>query len=313
MDVDGSDRVPAVSIGLPVYNGARYLGEAVDSLLAQTFEDFELIISDNGSTDETEQICRGYAGDDPRVRYMRCETNRGLLWNFRYVLELARAPRFKWMAHDDVCAPEFLARCVEELDADPELVLCAPTTVDIDADGNRLRQFDWPARTDSPDVRERFHDILRDRYAHPFFGVIRTAAVRELDMSRPCLAFDKVVLAELALRGRLRVLDDPLLLHREHTNRSMRVHGHRAASRLASFDPARANRVPLPLLWQALASYQGLRRAPLPAVTRWRCAAMIPVWVASRPIRLAAEFVYAGLDAGDLLRHNLAPRLLQRT
>jgi glycosyltransferase involved in cell wall biosynthesis len=305
------ERVAAVSVGLPVYNGARYLPEAIDSLLAQTFADFELIISDNGSTDDTERICRKVAELDPRVRYVRSEVNRGLIWNFRHVLELARAPHFKWMAHDDVCAPDFLARCVEELDADPEIVLCAPTTVDIDADGNRLRQFDWPAQTDSPDVRERFHDILRDRYAHPFFGVVRTAIVRQLDLSRPCLAFDKVVLAELALRGRLRVLDDPLLLHREHSNRSMRVHGHRAASRLASFDPARTNRIPLPLLWQALASYQGLRRAPLPAVTRWRCAAMIPVWVASRPIRLAAEFVYAGLDAVDLVRHTLAPRPLQ--
>jgi glycosyltransferase involved in cell wall biosynthesis len=305
------ERVAAVSVGLPVYNGARYLPEAIDSLLAQTFADFELIISDNGSTDDTERICWRFAELDPRVRYVRSEVNRGLIWNFRHVLELAHAPYFTWMAHDDVCAPDFLARCVEELDADPEIVLCAPTTVDIDADGNRLRQFDWPAQTDSPDVRERFHDILRDRYAHPFFGVVRTAVVRQLDLSRPCLAFDKVVLAELALRGRLRVLDDPLLLHREHSNRSMRVHGHRAASRLASFDPARTNRIPLPLLWQALASYQGLRRAPLPAVTRWRCAAMIPVWVASRPIRLAAEFVYAGLDAVDLVRHTLAPRPLQ--
>jgi glycosyltransferase involved in cell wall biosynthesis len=307
-----NERVAAVSVGLPVYNGARYLSEAVDSLRSQTFGDFELIISDNGSTDETQRICLSYAERDPRIKYVRSEVNRGLIWNFLHVLELARAPYFKWMAHDDVCEPEFLARCVQELDADPEVVLCAPTTVDIDADGHRLREFDWPARTDSPDVRERFHDILRDRYAHPFFGVMRTAVVRELDLGRPCLAWDKVLLAELALRGRLRVLDDPLLLHREHPNRSMRVHGHRAASRLASFDPARANRVPLPLLWQALASYQGLRRAPLPAATRWRCAAMIPVWVASRPIRLAAELVYAGLDAADLVRHNLAPRPLQR-
>ena len=112
------ERVAAVSVGLPVYNGARYLPAAIDSLLSQTFEDFELIISDNGSTDETERICRGYAARDPRVRYVRSDVNRGLLWNFRNVLELARAPRFKWMAHDDICAPEFLRRCMEELDAD---------------------------------------------------------------------------------------------------------------------------------------------------------------------------------------------------
>jgi hypothetical protein len=304
-------RMPTVSVGLPVYNGARYLAEAVDSLLAQTLGDFEIVISDNASTDETERICRAYAARDPRIRYVRSETNRGLLWNFRRVLELARGPYFKWMAHDDKCAPEFLRRCVHELDVDQGLVLCAPTTVDVDDHGNVMRAYAWPARTDSPDVLERFHDIIRDRRADPFFGVMRTAVVRELDLSRPCLAFDKVVLAELALRGRLRVLGDPLHLHREHAGRSMRVHGHRAAPRLASFDPARANRVPLPLLWQALETYKGLRRAPLPAATQRRCALMIPVWVASRPVRLAAELVYAGLDTADLARRSLPRRRRQ--
>ena len=128
-----------VSVIIPVYNGARYLPEAVDSLLSQSFGDFELIISDNGSTDETERIARGYAERDPRVRYVRSEVNRGLLWNFRTVLELARAPRFKWMAHDDICAPEFLRRCMEALDADPGIVLCAPSTIDIDEHGDPVR------------------------------------------------------------------------------------------------------------------------------------------------------------------------------
>jgi glycosyltransferase involved in cell wall biosynthesis len=308
-----TQRTSAVSVGLPVFNGARYLAEAVDSLLAQTFEDFEIVISDNGSTDETEEICRSYAARDSRIRYVRSDVNRGLLWNFRRVLELAQSPYFKWMAHDDRCAPEFLRRCLEELDGDPGLVLCAPATVDTDADGAPLRTYRWAMRTESADVRERFHDIIRERLAHPFFGVMRTAAARDLDLRKPCLAFDKLVLTELVLRGRLRVIDDPLQLHREHADRSMRVYGHRAARRLASFDPARANRVPLPLLWQALESYRALQRAPLPPATRRQCAAMIPVWVASRPVRLSAEFVYAALDAGDLVRRTVRSRQLQET
>jgi glycosyltransferase involved in cell wall biosynthesis len=302
------ERMPAVSIGLPVYNGAAYLARAVDSLLAQTFENFEIIISDNASTDETERICRAYVARDPRIRYLRSDTNRGMLWNFRRTLELARAPYFKWMAHDDECEPEFIGRCVHELDADSQVVLCSPSTVDIDAHGNPIRSHEWAARTDSPDVLERFHDIIRDRLAFPFFGVMRTAVVRELDLSKPCLAFDKLVLTELVLRGRLLVIDDPLHLHREHPGRSMRVYGHRAAPRLASFDPERANRVPLPLLWQALETYRALRRASLAASARRRCTAMIPVWVASRPVRLAAEFVYAGFDAADLVRRSFPAR-----
>jgi hypothetical protein len=301
--------VPRVSVGLPVYNGARYLREAIESLLPQTLVDFELIISDNGSTDETERICRDYAALDARIRYVRSDVNRGMHWNFRRVLELARAPLFKWMAHDDRCEPEFLRRCVEELDADPGLLLCAPASVDIDEDGYLMRVYRWTARSDSPDVVERFHDILRDRYAHPFFGVMRTAVARELYPDRLILlADDKLLLTELVLRGRIRVVDDRLLLHREHPQRTSMVSGHRAAPRLAVLDPARADRVPLPLLWQAWESYRALRRAPITAATRRRCAAMIPVWVASRPIRLAAEFVYAGLDAAALVRRRLALR-----
>ena len=68
---------PRVSIGMPVYNGAAFLKESLDSLLSQTYGDFELIISDNASTDETESICRSYAAGDPRVRYQRQEENRG--------------------------------------------------------------------------------------------------------------------------------------------------------------------------------------------------------------------------------------------
>lgn len=94
--------VPAVSIGLPVYNGASYIREALDSLLAQTFADFELIISDNASTDATETICRDYAARDRRMRYYRQTDNRGALANFLFVLDQAVAPYFMWAAHDDL-------------------------------------------------------------------------------------------------------------------------------------------------------------------------------------------------------------------
>src|SRR4051794_3298661 len=93
---------PKLSIGLPVYNGENFLAHAVDSILAQDFRDFELIISDNASTDRTAEICRGYAESDPRVRYVRFETNQGGSRNFCYVFELARGEYFKWAAHDDV-------------------------------------------------------------------------------------------------------------------------------------------------------------------------------------------------------------------
>lgn len=102
------ERNPAVSIGMPVYNGAQYIREALDSLLAQTFTDFELIISDNASTDATQSICEQYASRDPRICYVRQVENKGAVANFRFVLDCARADLFMWAAYDDLWAPNYL-------------------------------------------------------------------------------------------------------------------------------------------------------------------------------------------------------------
>ncbi|WNC85999.1 glycosyltransferase family 2 protein [Thermosynechococcus sp. QKsg1] len=100
--------MPKVSIGMPVYNGAKFIREALDSLLAQTFTDFELIISDNASTDETEAICREYAAKDKRIRYVRQAQNLGAMANFKYVLDEARGEYFMWAAHDDLWESDYL-------------------------------------------------------------------------------------------------------------------------------------------------------------------------------------------------------------
>ena len=107
--------MPRVSIGIPVYNGGRFIKEAIDSILAQTFEDFELILSDNASTDETEEICKEYATLDRRIRYYRNEENLGAAKNYNRVFELSNGEYFKWASHDDLCAPEYLERCIAAL------------------------------------------------------------------------------------------------------------------------------------------------------------------------------------------------------
>jgi glycosyltransferase involved in cell wall biosynthesis len=117
-------RTPRVSIGLPVYNGENYLAETLDSILAQTFTDFEVIISDNASTDRTETICRQYAAQDRRIRYLRNTSNLGAAKNYNRVFELSQGEYFKWNGHDDPLAPVFLERCVAVLDRHPGVVLC---------------------------------------------------------------------------------------------------------------------------------------------------------------------------------------------
>lgn len=106
---------PKVSIGMPVYNGEKSIREALDSLLAQTFTDFELIISDNASTDGTEAICREYVERDPRIRYVRQSENRGPIANFQFVLEEAVGEYFMWAAHDDERESFFVRFCVDNI------------------------------------------------------------------------------------------------------------------------------------------------------------------------------------------------------
>ena len=123
---------PRLTIGLPVYNGENFLSEALDTLLAQTYTDFELIISDNASTDGTEEICRRYARSDPRIRYLRQERNIGLVPNHNFLVGQARGEYFKWAGHDDRFAPELVERCIEILDERPHVVLCHADMAIID-------------------------------------------------------------------------------------------------------------------------------------------------------------------------------------
>jgi glycosyltransferase involved in cell wall biosynthesis len=114
---------PRVSIGMPIYNAESLLTRALDALLNQTYTDFELIISDNASTDTTWAICEAYARKDSRISLYRNETNYGYVYNFNRVLELAQGEYFMWAAHDDLWEPQFLAECVRNLDEHPEAIL----------------------------------------------------------------------------------------------------------------------------------------------------------------------------------------------
>src|SRR6476620_6905800 len=124
--------MPRLAIGIPVFNGQEFLPELLDTLLAQTFRDFEILICDNASNDRTGDICREYAHRDTRVRYFCNERNLGALANFNRVFELSTAPLFKWAAHDDLYRPEYLETCVRLLDEHPDTVLAHTGTAFID-------------------------------------------------------------------------------------------------------------------------------------------------------------------------------------
>jgi glycosyltransferase involved in cell wall biosynthesis len=230
---------PRVSIGLPVYNGENYLSLAIESLLAQTFGDFELIISDNASTDGTEAIAQSYAAGDRRVRYVRQPLNRGAGWNFSETFRLAQSEYFKWAAHDDLCAPTFLQRCLERLDRDPALVLCFSRSAVIDRAGNTVEEesLDDPhelnfqgvsaageARRVELCASARPHDrylgvLVYSQRCYEVFGVIRSSAMRRTGLHRPYSGGEKVFLAELSLLGRFAEIDEELFYSRWHDQR----------------------------------------------------------------------------------------------
>jgi hypothetical protein len=233
-------RNPKVTIGVTVYNGDNYLAEALESILAQTFDDYEVVISDNGSTDATPEICRQFARRDRRVRYYRHEQNRGAAWNYNRVFELARGEYFKWLAHDDLMAPEFLAECVAQLDANPDAVWCQSQIVLIDRDGQELvgninawnnpsappcevhsvKSFDPGGRqgdrcSDSPS--ERFAAVLLGAaWAIDLYGLIRTDALRRTRGHLPTYGSEKILVGELSLMGRYIEVPQPLKLIRIH-------------------------------------------------------------------------------------------------
>ncbi|MGA2767348.1 MAG: glycosyltransferase [Candidatus Bathyarchaeia archaeon] len=210
---------PRVSIGLPVFNGEKYLKEALDSILAQTYSDFELVISDNASTDRTEQICREYAAKDRRICYYHNEKNIGAPKNFNRVFELSSGEYFKWIAYDDVYAPEFLQKCVAVLDKDPSAVLCHSKTSRIDENGTLVGNYDHRTlrRISSWKPHERFGDLISIRNpCWAVFGVVRASSFKKTPLHGSYIGADRNLLAEIGLMGRIIEIPEHLFFRRDH-------------------------------------------------------------------------------------------------
>ena len=201
-----NDGRPRVSIGLPVYNGDRFVARAVESVLAQTYTDFELIISDNASEDETADICQRYARGDSRIRYDRNDYNIGQIANVNRVFELARGEYFKWVGYDDWLEPNLLEETVAALDRNPQAVLVTCYQKHYEDNGQwHYAEYTGP-RVDSPDAAERFRRMLwflrNSRYLlDPLYGLMRARALRQTGMLRPMLGCDRLLAVELSLLG----------------------------------------------------------------------------------------------------------------
>lgn len=273
-----STTAPAVSVCLPVYNGQRHVRDAIESVRQQSLGNWELLLCDNASTDSTAAYCQEAAASDPRIHYHPATTNRGLAWNFNRAFRLATGRYLMWLGHDDVLRRDYLLRCVEVLDSQPQAVLCFARNEFIDAQSDRVASADLEPVADSPRVEERLMRVLFDHRCEPICGVMRMDALRQTRLHLPYADSDRVLLAELALRGRFVQLAEPLF-HR-------RVHDQQVTSRFADrwqrsliFDPAQAGKLICPVLREVRDLFSAIRHAPLRRGERHRCYKCLYWWL----------------------------------
>lgn len=283
---------PAVSVGMPVYNGENFLAAAIRSVLGQTFGDLELIICDNASNDGTEGICRDFERRDRRVRYFRNPHNLGADPNYNLTFAKAHGRFFKWAAHDDCLHPTHLARCIEALEALPEAVL-AQSLVEV-IDGNRDPLGTYDSETDAgpgaPPSARFARAVLRAHWCTDIFGVIRSDALRRTGLHRGYHHSDRVLLAELSLLGRFARVPDALFLNRDHDNRYVRSR-HSGSQRHAWHSTARRTRLDLGI-WRMLGDYHAMIGEHLDdRAERRRCRRVLARWffVNWNLIRLVSE------------------------
>ena len=288
--------MPRVSIGIPVFNGEKYLRDALDSALSQTFEDFEILISDNASTDSTPEIAAEYCARDSRVRYHRQETNLGAAANFNYVFHHTTGEFFHWSSYDDMLAPEYLEECVAALDADNgDAVLSYPQTLMIDADGNPLRVYDAVTRKGGSTPSKRLEEMIgpderQQSHAHlcfPVFGLIRREALIGTSLIANMPRSDTLLLVELALRGAFIEVEKPLFLRREHDKGSVISAENEAKGNdvqlekllAAWFDPKRGNRFPATLTRLGFGYLKASLRTRMPIREWLACVSISLAWL----------------------------------
>lgn len=216
---------PKVSVAMPVYNGEKYLSEAINSILNQTYSNLELIITDNASTDETPNIVKEIASRDDRVRYVHNGKNIGAAANYDRGFDLARGEYFKWHADDDVLSPDFLEHCVRALDENPLLGHVHTKTVGIDSSGmiTDLAGPETPSVM-TGDPTTRFTEMMKKSGScFSIFGLYRSEQLRRSTLHRPYYGSDRALIIEMATIAPYEKIESGVFYNREHAGRSLNM------------------------------------------------------------------------------------------
>jgi len=285
---------PRLTVGLPVYNGEKYLAQSLDALLGQTYEDFELLISDNTSTDGTAAICAQYQAKDSRIRYFRQPRNIGCAPNHNFLVGQARGEFFKWASDDDLYACDLLERCVDALDKYPHVALAHSFTAIIDDSANVIKTVRYSLDSAAPSAPERFRSVLFDTGGDDDGAVIRTRILRQTALNGSYYRADRTFVAELALHGPFYHVPDWLYFRRDHPDRAARAFS-TVRAWCANLDPGRADWLRNPVarlygeyVWGFVAA---IRRAPLTAAERRACYGHLMDWAARRAFSEHGKFV----------------------
>ena len=274
---------PRLTVGLPVYNGDKYIAESLDALLGQSYTDFELIISDNASTDGTADICRLYEKQDSRVRYFRQPQNIGLAPNVNFIIGQARGELYKEASHDDLYARDLLESCVEALDEYPQVVLAHSWTAKVDGSGKVTEAYEYPLTTATPRAPDRFRSMLFGSGGDDDYGVMRMDVRRRTALMGSHHHSDRTITAEIVLHGPFYQVPDWLYFRREHAGQN----GHAPVRRrCVNMDPRRADRLRHPavrLYGEYVWGYiRAIKRAPLSPADRRECYRYLMQWFSSR-------------------------------
>ena len=289
---------PKVTIGLPVYNGAETVRRAIDSVLAQTSGDLELLISDNCSTDETQEICKDYARKDPRVVYTRTERNLGAAGNYRRTVAIARGKFFKWISHDDWMSPRFIEACLPVAESDPAIITVAPVVDVVDTKGVKLQSASsyTGRRQWSTDRLQQYREMMDElAYCETHsdgllmivyeYGFHRLELLRKTRLVMPFISSDYVFAAELSLFGRLVKLDESL------SEFTLSTSAAGTSANFAAWNPLAIHRMLAPSMtgrWNLLVSVRRRHFEHLKAVLRSPLSArekVLALEAAMRPAR----------------------------
>ncbi len=206
-----------MSVGIPVYNGERYIEVAIRSVLAQTWRDLELVICDNCSTDRTAEICLAYAAQDARVRYLRNERNIGAAGNFQRVFRESRAPIYRWLCSDDYIGPSSIEKCLQLLQARPDAAVVCTRAVFVDEHGAMIEPYNAVQAVLHDDASQRFRAAFNcDPWCNSAYGLIRRSTLLRTALHQPFPASDKALIIELAIHGKILEIEEPLFYRRIH-------------------------------------------------------------------------------------------------